>query len=201
MGLMVAMRARWPQLEVHRGAGVLKLESEVGGIASVSHPQALLEPGVPTGIGPYRQTVLIFKGAQELEAARADRATGKLVRAELVAAIAVAHENFHLGHHQYPLHRRLQGRHQQPVISPRVRLRDGAAGKATQGVGDQPLTLEGVAGGGKISSGKSHGRIPGCSSSMRSPVADVRSEEHTSELQSQSNLVCRLLLEKKNARG
>src|SRR5205085_12097124 len=29
--------------------------------------------------------------------------------------------------------------------------------------------------------------------------AECRSEEHTSELQSQSNLVCRLLLEKKNA--
>src|SRR2546427_4712306 len=29
----------------------------------------------------------------------------------------------------------------------------------------------------------------------------VRSEEHTSELQSQSNLVCRLLLEKKNVGG
>src|SRR5688572_32720418 len=29
------------------------------------------------------------------------------------------------------------------------------------------------------------------------PIADLRSEEHTSELQSQSNLVCRLLLEKK----
>src|SRR2546430_10066652 len=29
-------------------------------------------------------------------------------------------------------------------------------------------------------------------------VADVRSEEHTSELQSQSNLVCRLLLEKQD---
>src|SRR5256886_12156553 len=29
-------------------------------------------------------------------------------------------------------------------------------------------------------------------------VKKVRSEEHTSELQSQSNLVCRLLLEKKN---
>src|SRR5688572_32090515 len=28
--------------------------------------------------------------------------------------------------------------------------------------------------------------------------SDPRSEEHTSELQSQSNLVCRLLLEKKN---
>src|SRR5688572_31449276 len=35
------------------------------------------------------------------------------------------------------------------------------------------------------------------SSLRRGPVPDDRSEEHTSELQSQSNLVCRLLLEKK----
>src|SRR2546427_5508551 len=34
-------------------------------------------------------------------------------------------------------------------------------------------------------------------SSSGSRVRKVRSEEHTSELQSQSNLVCRLLLEKK----
>src|SRR5256886_12751737 len=32
------------------------------------------------------------------------------------------------------------------------------------------------------------------------PLPGGRSEEHTSELQSQSNLVCRLLLEKKNIR-
>src|SRR5256886_10439446 len=32
----------------------------------------------------------------------------------------------------------------------------------------------------------------------RAVAERVRSEEHTSELQSQSNLVCRLLLEKKN---
>src|SRR5688572_32622381 len=32
----------------------------------------------------------------------------------------------------------------------------------------------------------------------RDNVCEARSEEHTSELQSQSNLVCRLLLEKKN---
>src|SRR2546430_10478366 len=31
-------------------------------------------------------------------------------------------------------------------------------------------------------------------------VAELRSEEHTSELQSQSNLVCRLLLEKKKTK-
>src|SRR5690606_40298388 len=31
-------------------------------------------------------------------------------------------------------------------------------------------------------------------------AANVRSEEHTSELQSRENLVCRLLLEKKNNR-
>src|SRR2546430_8892755 len=35
-----------------------------------------------------------------------------------------------------------------------------------------------------------------CGSHWR-PGRDLRSEEHTSELQSQSNLVCRLLLEKK----
>src|SRR2546430_14721686 len=33
--------------------------------------------------------------------------------------------------------------------------------------------------------------------SLPKPVVAMRSEEHTSELQSQSNLVCRLLLEKK----
>src|SRR2546430_12639910 len=39
------------------------------------------------------------------------------------------------------------------------------------------------------------------SAGMRSAVTDTRrSEEHTSELQSQSNLVCRLLLEKKKTR-
>src|SRR5207302_2476802 len=31
-------------------------------------------------------------------------------------------------------------------------------------------------------------------------IIDIRSEEHTSELQSRENLVCRLLLEKKNGR-
>src|SRR2546427_6156611 len=34
-------------------------------------------------------------------------------------------------------------------------------------------------------------------SALTSPDSRMRSEEHTSELQSQSNLVCRLLLEKK----
>src|SRR2546430_13706849 len=35
------------------------------------------------------------------------------------------------------------------------------------------------------------------SAELRRLECDLRSEEHTSELQSQSNLVCRLLLEKK----
>src|SRR2546427_2230873 len=37
----------------------------------------------------------------------------------------------------------------------------------------------------------------GCHRPGRGPAHPARSEEHTSELQSQSNLVCRLLLEKK----
>src|SRR2546430_5677014 len=36
-----------------------------------------------------------------------------------------------------------------------------------------------------------------CGSALRPHPTRPRSEEHTSELQSQSNLVCRLLLEKK----
>src|SRR2546430_7373257 len=44
---------------------------------------------------------------------------------------------------------------------------------------------------------------PGChlceeAKTVIAPLLRERSEEHTSELQSQSNLVCRLLLEKKN---
>src|SRR2546430_4883050 len=42
---------------------------------------------------------------------------------------------------------------------------------------------------------------PGLSSVPASIEPIIRSEEHTSELQSQSNLVCRLLLEKKKKKG
>src|SRR5688572_32751308 len=38
----------------------------------------------------------------------------------------------------------------------------------------------------------------GCAVVVLEQTPQLRSEEHTSELQSQSNLVCRLLLEKKN---
>src|SRR2546427_6382509 len=49
--------------------------------------------------------------------------------------------------------------------------------------------------------GKEIRSISGATISVHAPHAErdrMRSEEHTSELQSQSNLVCRLLLEKKN---
>src|SRR5256885_5180959 len=40
-------------------------------------------------------------------------------------------------------------------------------------------------------------RLPGCEGPLPLGEDDVRSEEHTSELQSPCNIVCRLLLEKK----
>src|SRR5207237_10859887 len=40
-------------------------------------------------------------------------------------------------------------------------------------------------------------RLPACSGKAAPPAPPPRSEEHTSELQSHLNLVCRLLLEKK----
>src|SRR2546427_4478192 len=48
-----------------------------------------------------------------------------------------------------------------------------------------------------------HGQLLEAGRRFRNTLDDAvatRSEEHTSELQSQSNLVCRLLLEKKKAR-
>src|SRR2546430_12200835 len=47
---------------------------------------------------------------------------------------------------------------------------------------------------------KSHGRSLSISPCCTELLVRSRSEEHTSELQSQSNLVCRLLLEKKKCR-
>src|SRR2546427_2991039 len=43
-----------------------------------------------------------------------------------------------------------------------------------------------------------NGTVPEVVDSLHPIRIQLRSEEHTSELQSQSNLVCRLLLEKKN---
>src|SRR2546427_4776729 len=54
--------------------------------------------------------------------------------------------------------------------------------------------------GGRRGTGRSPGRVGPPARARpcaRLPRAGRRSEEHTSELQSQSNLVCRLLLEKK----
>src|SRR5438132_2841549 len=43
-----------------------------------------------------------------------------------------------------------------------------------------------------------HVSWPNASASLKDIAVSVRSEEHTSELQSHSDIVCRLLLEKKN---
>src|SRR2546427_7939916 len=51
------------------------------------------------------------------------------------------------------------------------------------------------------SSAPSYSRRPRLIISTRDASAVTRSEEHTSELQSQSNLVCRLLLEKKKKKN
>src|SRR2546430_13654967 len=49
--------------------------------------------------------------------------------------------------------------------------------------------------------GVNHDPLARLKGSRYAPVVVTRSEEHTSELQSQSNLVCRLLLDKKIAHG
>src|SRR2546427_9561478 len=51
-----------------------------------------------------------------------------------------------------------------------------------------------------ISTTSGSSSLSSCPGRWSSPTTRARSEEHTSELQSQSNLVCRLLLEKKKKR-
>src|SRR2546427_5827990 len=48
-----------------------------------------------------------------------------------------------------------------------------------------------------VSEANKSGDIQESMESIAKHIQEIRSEEHTSELQSQSNLVCRLLLEKK----
>src|SRR2546430_10141591 len=60
------------------------------------------------------------------------------------------------------------------------------------------------AGRGRVGIAPTHGRGADVSETAGGEAVQIpgrRSEEHTSELQSQSNLVCRLLLEKKKNRG
>src|SRR2546430_8146231 len=70
---------------------------------------------------------------------------------------------------------------------------------AREGLPTEPLVQKALEGGAKHVSAP---RIGAAAQEMLEQLRDarallVRSEEHTSELQSQSNLVCRLLLEKK----
>src|SRR2546427_2037951 len=54
---------------------------------------------------------------------------------------------------------------------------------------------------GQAEAGRGVDRTGSCRSLPEGQAAGRRSEEHTSELQSQSNLVCRLLLEKKKKKN
>src|SRR2546430_4513980 len=65
-----------------------------------------------------------------------------------------------------------------------------------RGVAFQPLSAEQERRG-RWGKSQRAGELRASGSSCTTPVWPSRSEEHTSELQSQSNLVCRLLLEKK----
>src|SRR5256886_3906717 len=64
---------------------------------------------------------------------------------------------------------------------------------------DRRLLPSGLAAGVPVGVGRGHARrrSPHADRARRAASRRLRSEEHTSELQSQSNLVCRLLLEKK----
>src|SRR5260370_21498866 len=81
-----------------------------------------------------------------------------------------------------------------PYWTARFARDPGVVGKKIL-VNDYPMTIVGVSAAGFV------GLDPALSPQIRVPILmkPVRSEEHTSELQSHLNLVCRLLLEKKKS--
>src|SRR6266567_8019476 len=91
------------------------------------------------------------------------------------------------GHHVLPAYRAAG-----PPQDPPARG-DGAAGAGNRPIRGSDLPVRNV----------SQRGLNWCfrTSACRYPTSHTRSEEHTSELQSQSNLVCRLLLEKKKKKA
>src|SRR5437667_4978258 len=68
---------------------------------------------------------------------------------------------------------------------------------STACVTSSKLTSENELPSGSLKRAKTPPQIGGCSAASDDEAAEPRSEEHTSELQSHHDLVCRLLLEKK----
>ena len=122
VGVIVPVSAQRSQFEIHRAAGLPKLESDVGGVAAIGHPQALLEAGIAARVSPYRKAIVIFERTEQLKASRTDGAAGELIGAQLVNAVAVAGEHLQLRDHQHALHGRLQGGDEQAVVTAGVRL-------------------------------------------------------------------------------
>ena len=167
MGVVIAIRAQRPQLQIHGLDRFTKMQRHVRGVAPLRHPHALLEQGVTTGVGPEWRSDVVRIGLQPLEAARRDRAVGKLVAAELEGFAAITREDFELRHHDDALHRWPERCHEEPVVAPRVGLGQRAAGKAAERVRHQPFAGECACRVGDVTPRKRHGRIPGCSRSIR----------------------------------
>src|SRR2546430_9601690 len=72
-----------------------------------------------------------------------------------------------------------------------------SSSRATSCRASSPELIRTIGGSPRSNFGSSTIEMSGPVTATRGAAALLRSEEHTSELQSQSNLVCRLLLEKK----
>src|SRR2546430_5426368 len=89
--------------------------------------------------------------------------------------------------------------HRPPCQAAAARIPDAVVAHHTVSAGEAGLTHERLEPVGEDAGVDEHDRLPAAPRLvLELEAVDVRrSEEHTSELQSQSNLVCRLLLEKK----
>ncbi len=125
--------------ERERAAGALERVANVGGVGPLLHPDPLLEPRGPDGVGPDGARALKPPALDLAIAVRLDGAAGPAIRGEGPGLALVLGDLFDLGDEQRPAERGREGGDEEPVVAPGQDGRDRAGGKAPDPVGTEPL--------------------------------------------------------------
>ncbi len=143
--VIVTVVAQGLDRQAHRPGGARQAVLDVGGVRAGLHPDALFQQGVGDGVGPDGRRALQVEAVEQMMTVALERAVFPAVGVERVETAAIGVDAVvldrlvELGQEQRAAERRLERGHEQTVVTPRQHAGDGAAGKAADTVGDQPL--------------------------------------------------------------
>jgi hypothetical protein len=99
----------------------------------------LLQQRIGDGVSPDRDAVAHGEGLQMNEASRIDYAAGEFIGRQMINISQVLDARIDFRHQQRTLHRGLEARHQETMVTPRVGAGNRAAGIPAETVGHQPF--------------------------------------------------------------